>query len=124
QSVIKRRINMSKAWSYVILTSIFELIWIYGFNVANAWWHWIFIILFIIVDFYFLTKACELLPTGTVYAIFAGAGTLGTTLMDVFLFNETINIGKIIFIIILVIGVAGLKIADGIEEKKVLKGMK
>ncbi|HLQ83725.1 MAG TPA: SMR family transporter [Pseudogracilibacillus sp.] len=115
---------MSKAWSYVILTSIFELIWIYGFNVANAWWHWIFIILFIIVDFYFLTKACELLPTGTVYAIFAGAGTLGTTLMDVFLFNETINIGKIIFIIILVIGVAGLKIADGIEEKKVLKGMK
>lgn len=117
-------IYMSKAWSYVALTSFFELVWIFGFNIVNAWWQWIFIIAFIIIDFYFLTKACELLPTGTVYAVFAGVGTLSTTLMDVFIFNETINFGKIIFIIILVAGVIGLKIADGIDEKKVLKGIK
>lgn len=115
---------MNKAWGYVALTSFFELVWIYGFNVVNAWWQWIFILTFIVIDFYFLTKACELLPTGTVYAVFAGVGTLGTTLMDVFLFNETINLGKIIFIIILVVGVAGLKMADGIDEKKALKGLK
>lgn len=110
---------MSKGWIYVGLTSLFELIWIYGFNVADAWWHWTFIIAFIIIDFYFLTKACELLPTGTVYAFFAGVGTLGTTLMDVFIFNETINLGKIIFIIILIAGVIGLKMADSMEEKKI-----
>lgn len=115
---------MSKAWGYVALTSFFELVWIFGFNVVNAWWQWIFIITFIIIDFYFLTKACELLPTGTVYAFFAGVGTLGTTLMDIFLFNETINLGKIIFIVILIAGVIGLKIADGIDEKKVMEGLK
>lgn len=115
---------MNKAWGYVALTSFFELVWIYAFNVVSVWWQWIFIIGFIIVDFYFLTKACELLPTGTVYAVFAGVGTLGTSLMDVFLFGEEINLGKIIFIIILVAGVSGLKIADGIEEKKALKGMR
>ncbi len=115
---------MGKAWGYVALTSFFELVWIFGFNVVNAWWQWIFIIAFILIDFHFLAKACELLPTGTVYAVFAGVGTLGTTLMDIFLFNETINFGKIIFIIILIVGVAGLKIADDVDEKKAMKGLK
>jgi len=110
---------VSKGWIYVGLTSFFELVWILGFNIASVWWHWIFIIGFIFIDFYFLTKACEQLPTGTVYAVFAGVGTLGTTLMDVLIFNETINGGKIFFIIILILGVVGLKMADSIEEQKI-----
>lgn len=115
---------MSKAWIYVALTSFFELVWIFGFNTASQWWHWIFIVGFILVDFHFLAKACESLPTGTVYAVFAGIGTVGTSLMDVLFFGEHISLGKILFIIILVAGVAGLKIADGIEEKKAMKGVK
>jgi hypothetical protein len=31
---------MNKAWIYIILTCLFELFWVYGFNVATAWWHW------------------------------------------------------------------------------------
>lgn len=117
-TVSQERINiMNKAWIYVALTSFFELVWIYGFNTASQWWHWIFIILFIFVDFYFLTKACEALPTGTVYAVFAGVGAIGTALMDVFLFNQILTIGKIIFIVILIIGVIGLKLADNKEEQ-------
>lgn len=112
---------MSKAWMYVALTSFFELVWIFGFNTASQWWHWIFIVGFIFIDFHFLTKACEGLPAGTVYAVFAGIGTVGTSLMDVLFFGEHISLGKIFFIFILVLGVAGLKIADGIDEKKALK---
>lgn len=108
---------MNKSWIYVGLTSFFELVWILGFNIASAWWHWIFIIFFIFVDFHYLTKACENLPTGTVYAIFAGIGTVGTSLMDVFIFGGNLGIGKIIFITILVIGVISLKLADEKEEK-------
>lgn len=115
---------MNKGWIYVGLTSLFELVWILGFNIASVWWHWIFIVGFILVDFYFLTKACQVLPTGTVYAVFAAIGTLGTSLMDVFIFNETINAGKIFFIVILIIGVAGLKMADSLEEQKIQEGMK
>lgn len=77
---------INKSWLFVILTSIFELVWLYGFNVASVWWHWIIIIVFVILDLQFLAKACEGLPTGTVYAVFAACGTIGTILMDVFLF--------------------------------------
>lgn len=114
---------MERKWLYVALTSFFELVWIYGFNTASAWWHWIFILIFIFIDFYFLTKACELLPTGTVYAIFAGVGTVGTALMDVFLFGGSLSAGKIGFIIIITIGVIGLNIADKLDEDRAKKGM-
>jgi paired small multidrug resistance pump len=114
---------MSKSWFYVGMTSFFELVWIFGFNIASAWWHWIFIILFIFVDFHFLSKACENLPTGTVYAVFAGIGTVGTALMDVFFFEESLSTGKIFFIVVLIIGVIGLKLADEKEEKKSTKGI-
>ncbi len=114
----------NKGWLYVALTSFFELLWIYLFNVASAWWHWIFIVFFIIVDFHFLTKACQRIPTGTVYAIFAAVGTLGTALMDIFLFGETLSGSKVFFIVILVIGVIGLNMAESIEEQKALRGVK
>lgn len=114
---------MEKKWLYVGLTSFFELVWLYGFNVASSWWHWIFIVIFIFIDFHFLTKACEELPTGTVYAIFAGIGTVGTALMDVYIFGGSLSIGKIFFILVLVVGVIGLNLADKIEEEKKQKGI-
>lgn len=114
---------MSKSWFYVAMTSFFELVWIFGFNVANEWWHWIFIVAFIFIDFHYLTKACENLPTGTVYAIFAGIGTVGTALMDVFFFGQSLSAGKIFFIAILVVGVIGLKLADEKEENNAKKGI-
>lgn len=103
---------MQKEWVYVGLTSLFELFWIFGFNVANSWWHWVIIVSMIALDFHFLSKACENLPTGTVYAIFAGAGAIGTTLMDIFIFDGEFNAIKGIFMLILVSGVIGLKLAD------------
>lgn len=107
---------MSKGWMYVMLTSLFELFWIFGLNVASQWWHWILIAVLVMADLKFLAKACETLPTGTVYAVFAAFGTIGTTLMDAFIFNEELTILKILFIFILVIGVIGLNIADTKEN--------
>lgn len=103
---------MQKEWLYVGLTSLFELFWIFGFNVASSWWHWIIIVSIIAIDFHFLSKACKNLPTGTVYAIFAGAGAIGTTLMDIFIFDGEFNAIKGIFMFILISGVIGLKLAD------------
>lgn len=108
---------MSKAWIYVALTCFFELFWVFGFNTAETWWHWTIILTFIIIDFYFLSKACEELPTGTVYAIFAAVGTVGTALMDVFFFEGTFSRAKIFFMVLLVIGVISLKLADNHSEK-------
>lgn len=109
---------MSKAWLYVGFTSFFELVWILGFNIATEWWHWGIIVLLIFIDFHFLTKACELLPTGTVYACFAAIGTIGTALLDIFFFDEALTGGKVFFMVVLVAGVISLKLADNHEEQQ------
>ncbi|EJW15242.1 multidrug efflux SMR transporter [Paenibacillus alvei] len=114
---------MNRSWMYVILTCLFELLWVFGFNVASSWWHWAIILGIITVDFHFLAKACEKLPTGTVYAIFAGAGTVGTALMDVLFFGGSLSAGKIVFMIVLIAGVIGLKLADQAGSDKQQKGV-
>lgn len=110
---------MNRAWMYVFLTSLFELFWIYGFNVASTWWHWVIIVPLIIIDFIFLSKATETLPTGTVYAIFAAAGTVGTALMDIFIFGGQFSVSKGFFITVIVIGVIALNVADSKVESVV-----
>lgn len=103
---------MHKGWIYVCLTSLFELIWIFGFNVASTWWHWVLIIFCIILDLNFLARACESLPTGTVYAIFAATGTVGTAFMDIYIFQEQLTVGKLFFMGVIILGVIGLNVAD------------
>jgi|SRR5690625_2538555 len=112
---------MNKAWIYVALTSLFELVWIYSFNTASTWWHWGITIILIFLDLHFLAKACETLPTGTVYAIFAAAGTVGTALMDVYIFHDPITLGKLGFMGLTLVGVIGLKLADDLPDKRKAK---
>ncbi|TYR81338.1 QacE family quaternary ammonium compound efflux SMR transporter [Priestia megaterium] len=107
---------MKNEWMYLTLTSLLELFWVYGFNVANKWWHFIIVIAIIIVDFHFLSMACKSIPTGTVYAIFAAAGTLGTALMDIFIFDKSFSVSKGFFMLILLVGVLSLKLADNKNE--------
>ncbi|MFP7334258.1 SMR family transporter [Shouchella clausii] len=103
---------MKNGWFYVGLTCLFELFWVFGFNVATVWWHWAIIVAIILIDFHFLSRACETLPTGTVYAVFAAIGTVGTALMDIFIFGGAFSIAKGLFMALLVIGVVLLKLAD------------
>lgn len=110
---------MNKYWIYVIITCALEMVWVYGFSTAQTVWQWALVILVIGIDFYFLAKACEGLPTGTVYAVFAGVGAIGTVLMDYFLFQGSMNMLKLFFIGVLVAGVIGLKLADNKTEERV-----
>jgi paired small multidrug resistance pump len=109
---------MNKAWIYVILTCLFEIMWVYGFNVSQYWWQWGITLGIILLDFYVLPKACKTLPTGTVYAIFSGVGTIGTLLMDIFVFGRSFTGGKLLFVAIIIIGVIGLNLSDNKQEEK------
>jgi paired small multidrug resistance pump len=112
---------MNRAWFYVVLTCLFELIWVYGFNAAHTWWQWAIVIAVIFMDFHILPKACETLPTGTVYAVFSGAGTIGTVLMDLFLFGKSFSFGELLFVALIILGVIGLNLADNKDEKEIMK---
>ncbi|MGN7455160.1 DMT family transporter [Paenibacillus pasadenensis] len=112
----KAKPRMNKGWLFVTLTCIMELVWVYGFHAATAPLHFVLVAAVIAVDFYFLFRACELLPTGTVYAIFAAAGTAGAALMDLLLFGGSLSFAKLGFMALLLSGVILLKLADGKDD--------
>lgn len=113
QAIAGAKPRMNKGWLFVALTCVMELVWVYGFHTATAPLHFVLVVAVIAVDFYFLFRACELLPTGTVYAIFAAAGTAGTALMDLLLFGGSLSLAKLGFMALLLAGVVLLKLADG-----------
>ncbi len=50
------------------------------------------------------------LPAGTSYAVFVGLGTAGTVSMEMLVFGGEFHLGKILLIVLLLVGVIGLKI--------------
>ena len=50
------------------------------------------------------------MPLGTAYAMWTGMGIIGTTLLGVFLFHEKLSVPQVICVILIIVGIAGLKI--------------
>ena len=101
-----------KYYLYLVGTCLSEIVWVVGFNIANGWLDWIYVILFVTFDFYLLSKACEGLPTSTVYATFAGVGTVGTVLIDMYWFDNTLSLIHLVCIALIAFGVIGLHLSD------------
>lgn len=109
------------AWIYLLIAGMTEVIWAIGLKEAHGFTVLvpsIVTMFFIVVSFFLFAKAMETIPIGTAYAIFTGIGAVGTAIVGIFLFNEGAGAGKIFFLVLLLVGLVGLKLADGQEEKQ------
>ncbi len=68
------------------------------------------------MSFYLLINASKQLPVGTSYAVYVGLGATGVTIADFAFFGEPVVIGKVMLIVMLIIGVVGLKLVTHEEE--------
>lgn len=104
-------------WFKVILAGLIEIVWVTGLNTADSLLSWTGTFIVIIISFFLVISACKYLPVGTVYAVFVGIGAVGTVLVDTIFFGDPFDLVKISLIIILIIGIIGLKLtteeADG-----------
>ena len=104
-------------WFKVILAGIIEILWVTGLNSADSFLSWTGTIIILILSFYLVISACKALPVGTVYAVFVGIGAIGTVLVDMIIFGDHFNIMKIALVILLVIGIIGLKLTTEEAEQ-------
>lgn len=65
----------------------------------------------VVLGITFLTLAMKTLPVSVAYPIWTGVGTLGTVLLGYLLLGEQMTAMKLISILAIVAGVAGLKIS-------------
>ncbi|MBW7475512.1 multidrug efflux SMR transporter [Paenibacillus oenotherae] len=107
---------MNKTWLSVIIAALFEVGWVIGLKHADGIGEWGATVIAIIISFTLMIMASNSLPVGTVYAVFVGLGTAGTVLAEIILFGTPVQIGKMVLIGILLMGVIGLKMLS--KEKK------
>jgi quaternary ammonium compound-resistance protein SugE len=61
---------------------------------------------------YFLNMGVNSLPIGTAYAIWTGIGAAGTAILGIIMFGESKELLRILCILLIVIGIVGLKLTS------------
>ncbi|MGF2053541.1 DMT family transporter [Vagococcus fluvialis] len=92
---------MNKNWLYVIVGGILEIFWVLCLKKSEGFSNLSFsimTIILVIVSFYLFALGMENLPTGIAYTVFTG--------------NESISTFKILFSVLLIIGILGLKMTS------------
>ena len=102
-------------WIYLIIAGLFETAWAIGLKYSNGFTKFypaLFTLICLILSMLLLEKSLKTLPIGTGYAVWTGIGILGTTVLGIFLFNESVTGSRLFFISLIAIGIAGLKVVS------------
>lgn len=97
-------------WLYVFFAAIVEIFWVLGLRFSSSALEWTGTIIAIIFSFFFIIKACEALPSGTVYAVFTGSGAAAIVLIDLIFFEADFSFRQFFFIALIITGVIGIKL--------------
>ena len=101
-------------WFILFLAGLAEITWAVALKYADGFHKLIPTIITVVgyvASLLFLSKALEKLPLGTAYAIWTGIGIVGTALLGILLFKEQLTLVQAIFLLMIVIGIVGLKLA-------------
>ncbi len=61
-------------------------------------------------SFYLLMLSIKTLPLGTAYAVWTGMGAVGVAVLGILLFKESAELIRLVSIVMIVIGIVGLKL--------------
>ncbi len=61
---------------------------------------------------FLLMTAIKILPVGTAYAVWTGTGAVGVAILGIVLFKESAELYRILSIVLVIVGIIGLKLTD------------
>jgi quaternary ammonium compound-resistance protein SugE len=103
-------------WIYLLIAGLLEIVWAIGLKYTDGFSKLtpsVITISAMIASIWLLALALKSIPVGTGYAIWTGIGAVGTAILGIMLFAESANPLRIACIALIVIGIAGLKLASG-----------
>jgi quaternary ammonium compound-resistance protein SugE len=101
-------------WILLFFAGLFEIGWAVGLRYSDGWTRLIPSLLTLAamaVSFALLSLALRGLPLGTAYAVWTGIGAVGTAIVGMLFLGETLSLLRISSILLIVIGLLGLKLA-------------
>ncbi len=101
-------------WMLLVLAGLLEVGWAVGLKYTEGFsrlWPSVFTALAMVASFWLLSLALRSLPLGTAYGVWVGIGAVGTALAGMLLFHEPATPLKLASLVLVVAGIAGLKLA-------------
>lgn len=102
-------------WLYLLIAGFCEIIWVVGLKYSEGFSKFtpsIFTVAAMIASALLLSLAVKILPIGTAYVIWTGIGAIGAVVAGIILFNEPHNLLKLLFILLIIVGIAGLRLTS------------
>lgn len=102
------------AWFYLVLAGLFEIVWAIGLKYADGFTKPVptaITIVAMVISMALLGFAAKDLPIGTAYAVWTGIGAAGAAILGIVLFAEPATALRMGSIGLILLGVAGLKLA-------------
>jgi quaternary ammonium compound-resistance protein SugE len=103
------------AWVYLILAGIFEIGWAVGLKYTHGFtkfWPTQLTIASMVISMVLLALAVRIIPIGTGYAVWTGIGAVGTAVLGIVLFSEPVTAWRVVFLLMIVGGIIGLKFSS------------
>jgi quaternary ammonium compound-resistance protein SugE len=103
-------------WILLLVAAVFEIGWAIGLKYTDGFsrlWPSVATLAMMALSMFLLALAARALPIGTAYAVWTGIGAVGTATLGIILFDEPATIGRIVCMLMVVGGIAGLKIFSG-----------
>jgi quaternary ammonium compound-resistance protein SugE len=98
------------AWSFLLLAGLLEIIWTLGLKYSDGFtrfWPSVVTLTATALSFALLSLSLKAVPYGTAYAVWTGIGAVGTVLVGIFLFGESINSARVACLILILGGIIG-----------------
>ncbi|MES9941072.1 MAG: multidrug efflux SMR transporter [Candidatus Thiodiazotropha sp. 6PLUC1] len=100
------------AWLWLLAAGLFEIFFAVFLKLSDGFTKPGYTILFALsalLSFYALTKAMQIIPIGTAYAVWTGIGAVGVVVLGAILFSEPLTGMRLFFISTLIGSIIGLK---------------
>jgi quaternary ammonium compound-resistance protein SugE len=101
------------AWVWLTLAGLLEVVWATGIKYTEGFTRPVpsaVTIAAMVASVYLLGTAVRTIPIGTGYAVWTGIGAVGVAILGMVLFNESREPMRIASILLIVAGIAGLKL--------------
>jgi quaternary ammonium compound-resistance protein SugE len=103
-------------WLILVAAGLLEILWATALKQSDGFtrlWPSVIGVGGALLSFVLLAVALRDLPAGTGYAVWVGIGAVGVSIAGTIAFGDALSAARVLFLSMIVVGIVGLRIADG-----------
>jgi len=101
------------AWSCLLLAGLLEIIWTLGLKYSDGFtrlWPSVITLAASALSFALLSLSLKDVPYGTAYSVWTGIGAVGTAVVGILLFGESLDGARVACLGLILGGIVGLRL--------------